>query len=165
MATSRSPGNQDVVDRLQLDGQFSIATAKFIDLDVQKKVDELSNRSRGRVDEGEGQRGVVSNFTARFRLGGGRLSLPGFQFDTPGAEVQLHGAYGLKTERLDFKGTLLMQAKVSETQRGIKRWVLKIVDPLFSRKGGGSAIPLKIEGQRNDPKFGLDKSRIVHRGS
>jgi hypothetical protein len=158
------PGDQDVVDKLQLDGQFSIATAKFADLDVQKKVDELSNRSRGKTDEDGAQRGVVSKFTGRFKLGNGTLSLPGFSFDTPGAEVRLRGAYHLKSERLDFKGMLLMAAKVSETQKGIKRWVLKIVDPLFSRKDGGSAIPIKIEGQRSDPKFGLDKGRIFHRG-
>jgi hypothetical protein len=43
--------------------------------------------------------------------------------------------------------------------------VLKVIDPLFEKKGGGgSAIPIKIEGKRSDPAFGLDKGRLLKRG-
>ena len=65
---------------------------------------------------------------------------------------------------LDFTGTLLMDAKISETQTGLKRLLLKAVDPLFKKDGGGSAIPIKIGGKRSDPAFGLDRSRVFHRG-
>ncbi len=41
------PGDRDVVEKLQLDGQFEIATAKFTNIDIQKKVNELSHWSRG----------------------------------------------------------------------------------------------------------------------
>ena len=59
---------------------------------------------------------------------------------------------------------LLLDAKVSETTTGVKSLLLKVVDPLFKKDGGGSAIPIKIEGTRHDPKFGLDVRRIFKKG-
>jgi hypothetical protein len=43
--------------------------------------------------------------------------------------------------------------------------LLKIVDPIFAKPGGGSSIPIKIEGTRSDPKFGLDRDRVFNRGN
>ena len=161
------PGPQDVVDRLHLDGRFSIAGARFTNVDVQGRINELSERSRGRSasDHGPSNR-VFSKFEGRFTLAGGRLALPELTFGVPGAQVQLAGAYGLRSERLDFRGTMLMDASVSQTQRGIKRLLLKAVDPLFRRKDGkdGSAIPFKIDGTRSNPQFGLDFGRVFKRG-
>jgi hypothetical protein len=57
-----------------------------------------------------------------------------------------------------------MDAKISQTVTGFKSVLLKIVDPLFGKEGGGSSIPIKIEGTRNDPKFGLDMGRVFRRG-
>ena len=84
--------------------------------------------------------------------------------DASGAAVSLAGSYALRPEMLDFSGTLRMDAKVSETQTGFKRVLLKVVDPLFKEDGGGSAIPIKVVGPRNNPSFGLDKGRVFHRG-
>jgi hypothetical protein len=91
--------------------------------------------------------------------------LPDVSFDVPGARVELAGAYGLKPETLDFKGQLLLDAKVSQTTTGWRSMVLKVVDPLFKQKdGSGSAIPIKISGSRSAPAFGLDVRRVFKRG-
>jgi hypothetical protein len=156
------PGDRDVVDKLRLDGEFSIATARFTDIDIQQKVNELSKRSRGMPEE-SARPSVASNFKGRFRLGNGALAIRALTFEMPGTVVQLAGVYKLKAEWLDFTGTLLMDAKISDTQTGWKHLLLKVVDPLFSKQGGGSRIPIKIAGKRSDPSFGLDKSRIFHR--
>ena len=51
----------------------------------------------------------------------------------------------MRPETLDFKGSLLLDAKISQTQTGIKSVLLKLIDPLFKKKhGSGSAIPIKI---------------------
>jgi hypothetical protein len=157
------PGDRDVVDKLRLDGQFSIARVQFTEINVQDKIDELSHRSRGKSPDAE-QQHVVSDFKGRFRLGDGTLALPALTFATPGAAVSLAGSYALRPEMLDFSGTLRMDAKVSETQTGFKRILLKVVDPLFKKDGGGSAIPIKVVGPRNSPSFGLDKGRVFQRG-
>ncbi len=157
------PGDNDVVDRLQLDGRFEIDAARFTSYDVQGKINELSHRGRGQTAD-TAKSSVVSNFNGRFKLGHGALHLSALQFSVPGAMVKLAGTYALKSETLDFKGALLLDAKISQTQTGIKSLLLKMVDPLFKQKdGSGSAIPIKIEGTRKAPSFGLDFGRVFHR--
>ena len=157
------PGKQDVVDKLRLDGQFAIATARFTNLDVQQKVNELSHRGRGKTPD-ERQERVVSDFNGRFTLADGTLALSELTFNVPGAGVSLAGRYHLRSETLDFRGALLVDAKVSEMTTGFERFLLKGVDPLFNKAGGGSAIPIRITGTRSDPSFGLDKGRVFTRG-
>lgn len=156
------PGDRDVVDKLQLNGRFSIAGARFANLDVQKRIDELSHRSRGKEIDAKPSR-VLSDFTGDFKLRNGSLDVPRVQFAVPGATVRLAGDYRLKSGKLDFRGTLLMAARVSDTVGGFKHILLKLVDPLFNRDGGGSAIPIKITGTRSDPSFSLDRGRIFKR--
>jgi hypothetical protein len=157
------PGRSDVADRLRLNGQFAVARVRFMNYDVQQKIEELSHRSRG-LKTDERQEHVVSDFQGRFILGNGRLDLPSVSFSVPGANVQLAGRYALKPETLDFRGSLNMSAKVSDTQTGIKSLLLKVVDPLFHRRGGGSAIPIRVTGTRNAPNFGIDMGRVFKRG-
>jgi hypothetical protein len=157
------PGHTDVVERLQLDGRFAIGEARFTSYDVQGRINELSHRGRGNTSA-ENKASVVSNFQGRFKLGHGSLRLPELQFSVPGAMVQLAGTYGLRRETLDFKGSLLLDARISETQTGLKSILLKMIDPLFKKKDGkGSTIPIKIEGTRGAPSFGLDFGRVFHR--
>ena len=67
---------------------------------------------------------------------------------------------------MSFKGELLLDAKLSETvESGLKSALLKLADPFFGRRGGGSAIPIKIEGTRSDPQFGIDFGRVFKRGT
>ena len=123
---------------------------------------DASSRSRG---EPERKDRVLSNFSGRFTLADGRLSLPDLTFGVPGATIRLAGGYALKPGTLDFHGTMLMDAKISETTTGFKSLLLKAVDPLFNRNGGGSAIPFAITGTRKDPSFALDYHRVFKRGN
>ena len=156
------PGEEDVVMKLRLNGHFTVANTRFSDLDVQEKINELSHRSRGRKPDVPAQR-VASRFTGAFSLARGTLTLPDLSFDVPGSIVRLSGDYQLLPETLAFTGTLFMDAKISETTTGVKHLLLKVVDPLFRRDGGGSAIPIKITGTRTNPSFGLDKGRVFSR--
>ena len=157
------PGDVDVVKKLQLAGQFTIADTRFTDPGVQTKINELSRRSRGQVENPEVER-VASEFNGTFRLGGGRLRIPTVTFDVPGSLVSLSGTYDLVPETIDFAGTLTMDAKISQLTTGFKSKLLKVVDPLFEKRGGGGAeIPLKISGNRKNPSFGLDKARFFKR--
>jgi hypothetical protein len=153
------PGKVDVVKKLLLDGKFTLSGARFTSLDVQKKIEELSHRSRGEASDQKAEQ-VKSDFVGSFKLGRGVLAIPSVSFGVPGSIVRLSGTYGLTSEAIDFKGTLFMQAKISQAVGGFKGLLLKIVDPLFKGKNGGSAIPIKISGRRDNPDFGLDKSRV-----
>ena len=158
------PGETDVVERLRLDGRFAIARARFTRIDVQARINELSHRAQAK-DVDAAKDNVVSNFQGRFKLANGRIALPDLAFATPGAKVELAGQFALKPQTLDFKGQLLMDAKISQTVGGIKRLLLKVVDPLFRKNGGGSAIPIKIGGTVKEPAVGLDMRRVFRRGN
>jgi len=158
------PGDQDVVEKLRLDGDFAIGGGRFTDASVQRKINEMSVRALGKTGDGEAAPKVASDFSGRFALGNGILTLERLTFNIPGAVVELKGQYALRRETLGFVGNLFMDAKVSEVTTGWKSVVLKAVDPLF-RKNGRTAIPLKIHGTRNEPLFGIDVRRLFKRGS
>ena len=94
----------------------------------------------------------------------GTITFRNLNFTIAGANVQLNGTYGLKTEALDFRGMLYMDAKISQTVTGFKSLLLKAVDPLFRRKGK-TVVPLKISGSRSAPKFGVNVGRVIRRSS
>ena len=131
---------------------------------MQGKIEELSKRGRGKTAEPVKER-VASDFQGRFKLGGGRLVLPDGVVRRSRCAGRARRRLRLKPETLDFKGQLLLDAKISQTVTGWKSMLLKIVDPLFKQKdGSGSAIPIKIGGTRSAPDFGLDVHRVFHRG-
>lgn len=156
------PGKQEVVDRLRLKGAFKLAAARFTNLDVQEKVTTLSRRARGETDEDDSER-IASNMKGLFNLRDGVLTFSDLSFRVPGASVHLDGTYALRAEAMDFRGTLHMQAKLSQTTTGIKSFLLKAVDPLFKKEGAGAILPIKITGTRQDPSFDLEIGRAFKR--
>ncbi len=157
------PGKIDVVEKLRLRGRFRIDDGRFTDPGVQGKVNQLSRRASGKTSDAGDVRKVTSDFRGRFNLGGGRLEIPTVTFDVPGALVEMSGAYGMRAETIAFDGNLFMDAKISETMTGFKSLLLKLADPLFRREGR-TVIPLKVDGTRNDPHFGLDIKRVFRWG-
>jgi hypothetical protein len=155
------PGEREVMERLQLNGQFDLGAAKFTSRDVQQKLKGMSMRARG-LDPKEDEAGnVVSNMDGRFRLRDGTLWLEPVSFGMPGATVQLTGSYGLRHETLSFDGTLRMDATISQAAGGgIKGFLLKAIDPLFRKKGAGALIPIRVQGTVDDPKFGLNVGKV-----
>jgi AsmA-like C-terminal region len=156
------PGEIDVAQRLQLEGTFKIRRGQFASDAVQDKVDELSRRGRGEP-ENERVNNVLADFGGKFALRNGRLDLPSFQFAVEGARVALGGNYGLPTQRLDFEGSLLLDAPLSRTTTGFKSLLLKVVDPLFRKQGAGTMLPIVVSGTVDQPSFGLDKGRLIGR--
>jgi hypothetical protein len=86
-----------------------------------------------------------------FRLEKGVMSIRYLSFRVPGAEVRLEGTYGLVNRRIDFRGELRMEAKVSEMASGWKSFLLKIVDPLFQTKGFRFGHPHQDPGHGRCP--------------
>jgi hypothetical protein len=156
------PGKTDVIMRLQLEGEFGLRRTRFTGRSVQEKIDEFSRRSRGAPGD-DGATNVASNLRGRFRLRQSVLSLSSFEFEVPGGRVRMHGTYGLVSERIDFEGTARLDAKVSQMTRGFKSLLLKMVDPLFSRKDAGTVLPIHISGTREHPNFGVDMKGALTR--
>lgn len=85
----------------------------------------------------------------------GRASFSQLSFMVPGAGIRLHGAYNLKSGRIDMRGIFRMQATLSETQSGVKSWLLKPFNKLFEEGKAGFQAPVKVTGTREHPVFGI----------
>jgi hypothetical protein len=154
-------GPEDVVDRLELDGRFELAQARFTNLNVQRRITTLSRRGRGEEgDEGAEQERVVSNLRGRFKLADGALTFSELTFAVPGSTVQLHGSYDLNSQVMNFQGDLLTDATLADMTSGVKSFLARLAQPLFRRKGGGTRLPIRISGPRSKPQFGLDFGRV-----
>lgn len=157
-------GAAAVVDRLQLDGVFSVAQARFANVDVQKKIATLSLRGRGDESGIPDGQSVVSNMGGRFVLKNARLTFSHLSFGVPGAVVELAGTYDLHSETINFTGYLLTDATLADMTSGIKSVLARLAQPFFRRPGGGSRLPIRIQGPRAKPAFGLDVRRVFRRG-
>ncbi len=156
-------GEADVPERLELDGTFSIAQARFTNFNVQKRIDTLSRRGRGNTDDAGPS--VVSQLNGRFAMKDGRLRLRNLTFAVPGSAVQLAGSFDLASEQLDFTGHLLLDASLSETVTGFKSVLVRIAQPFFRRPGGGTKLPIRVSGTPRKPAFGLDVRRALTPGN
>jgi hypothetical protein len=161
------PGPKQIPDRLYLDGSFDLKSLHFTSGAVQQKVDNMSKRSEGKpgevIDPEEAIKAddVASVMNSNFRVQDGILSLAGLNYGIPGTSVQLAGTYALEPETLDLYGTLRMHAKLSQTITGFKSFLLKFADPIFSKGGKGTVLPIKITGTVQHPHYGLDLGHKV----
>lgn len=156
------PGEGEVLDRMDLAGAFRVDRARFTAASVQDRVDELARRGMGRPRD-ESVDNVASNLRGVFRLRDGRLQLKTLTFGVEGATVRLTGGYDVRRELLDFQGELRLRAKVSETQTGWKRIVLKLFDPMLDGPGAGTVLPISITGTREQPRFAADIKKAIFR--
>jgi hypothetical protein len=148
------PGQVNVVEKLKLDGAFTVDAAHFAELNVQEKVNELSHRGKGDPQESD-QDTVASDFKGGFKVDKGIITLTGLSFKVPGVAVDLNGTYAMLSSEMNFRGTAKLDAKVSQTTTGWKSLLLKAVDPIFKKKNVGAEIPIKITGTPDKPAFGL----------
>ncbi|MGI8991275.1 MAG: AsmA-like C-terminal region-containing protein [Bryobacteraceae bacterium] len=154
------PGDAEVLDRMKLDGRFGLGAARFTQLDVRRKLQALSRGGQGQPENANAG-SAVSNLSGRFKMANGVVSFSNLTFGVPGASIFLNGMYALRAETLDFHGTLRLEAKLSETTTGLKSVLLKVLDPLFRKKGAGAVVPIRITGTRSNPSFGLDVGRVL----
>ena len=156
------PGEPEVIERMALAGTFDVASARFTSQAIQDRIDELSRRGQGRPTD-QSIDDVASNLRGEFHLDDAHMALRSLTFSVRGAQVRLAGSYDVKSEQLNFAGTLRLQARASQTQTGWKSMVLKVFDPLLDAQDAGTVIPITIVGTRQQPKFGADlKKAVLH---
>jgi len=104
---------------------------------------------------------IVSDMRGNFVLKDGAIRFDPIGFEVPGADIELTGVYGLRSQILDLSGTLSMEATISKAAGGgIKGFFLKAVDPIFRKHGKGAVIPITIRGSRTQPAFGVQWGKV-----
>ena len=145
-----------VKQKLVLDGTFDLRDAKFLKSTIQDQIDQLSRRGQGQPKNQEIDE-VVSKMDGSFHLENQVMTFRSLAFEVPGAAVSVMGTYDMADDMLDFHGALKLDAKISQTVTGWKRWLLKPADPFFAKHGAGTFLKIKIDGDAHHPKFGLDR--------
>jgi hypothetical protein len=161
------PGTSTVLDRLKLNGKFSLDNVEFTSTKIQDWVGQLSLRGQGRPKDAkdagkDAGADVRSAMQSNFQMAGEVVTLPDLQYTVPGAEIDLNGTYGVDGGTLDFAGTARTEAKVSQMVGGWKGLLLKPADRLFEKNGAGTQVAIHVSGTREDPKFGVDLGRMKH---
>lgn len=153
-------GAADVFDRLVVDGTLELDPMRFMNAAAQSAVDDLSRKGRGRPTD-LGLRDVDSRLSGQVRLAHRQLSLHGVTFSAPGVTVAAAGTYDLDSEVLAFHGVARLDASVSKTQTGARRWLLRPLDPLWRRRGAGSRVVPDVRGTRRAPVIDIDHGRSL----
>lgn len=150
------PGPDIVIDKIRLSGGFEVREANFTSSTIQDKIDGLSKRGQGKPKDQKIDN-VPATFRGRFRMADGKIKFEPVVFVVPGALVDLEGTYSVVSSEVDFHGSLNLAAKMSETFGGWKRWALKPFNPIFAKNDVGTFLRIAITGDKDNPKFGLDK--------
>lgn len=148
-------GDREVVDKLQIDAQFGVETAHMTSRKFQQGINKLSERARGDSKDDDPET-VPANFQGLFTVRNGIARVRQISMQIPGATAQGSGTYSLRSDKVNVDGLLRMQAKVSETQKGVKALLAKFIDPIFKKKRAGAVLPVKVRGTINNPTFGLN---------
>jgi hypothetical protein len=175
------PGKIRFLKKVELEGDFGISDSKFTKPSTQEKVNQLSQNAQtetrekiAKEDKGKGKEEkedsadqsappVVSDLRGHVVLKNGTATFSNLSFYIPGAHAQMQGTYDLISEKIDLHGSLKMDSDLSDTTHGAKAVVLKLLDPFFKRKRGGSDVPVKIGGDYHHPTFGMDAGKASKR--
>ena len=147
-----------VRQKLVLDGRFQILEGRFMHSTIQKQIEGLSRRARGKAGEEPAADSdpAVSHMMGIFHLENSAIQFEKLAFGFPGASIDLAGVYNLDNDAVDFAGTLKMQATVSQMMTGWKRVVLKPVDRFFEKGGAGTFLRIRVDGTSKAPQFGVN---------
>jgi hypothetical protein len=153
------PGSKKVMDRMTLDGSFAVANGRWASPEMREKLEDFSRHAEGKpADQESGS--ALTDLKGRFVLKDSVVTFSELKFSVPGADVELRGTYGIRSQAIDMQGHLKMQAKLSETLTGAKSFFLKAIDPLFSKNGAGTELPISITGTEEHPVFAVE---VLHK--
>jgi hypothetical protein len=148
------PGKEKVLDKLGLTGTFAVTDARWSSSEMREKLESFSRRAQGQPDDQDAG-SAVTNLQGSFVLQGSVIHFAELSFSIPGARVELAGTYEIETQKLDLQGHLKMQAKLSQTMTGAKSFFMKAIDPLFTKNGAGTELPITITGTQENPVMGV----------
>lgn len=141
--------------KVKLRGAFGIGSGEFSQPSTQEGVNQLSAGALGEKSSDDPET-VLTDLKGQVALDQGIANFADISFGIPGAHARMHGTYGLIDEKIDLRGQMRVQTKISNTTSGAKALLLKVMDPFFKKKKKGEVLPVRISGTYDNPSFGLD---------
>lgn len=149
------PGSAPFVRKVKLEGEFGVGGARFTRPRTEKSVTDLSRRARGQKPDHETKdlERVLSNLRGQVALKDGLATFTNLSFSVPGARAQMHGSFSLVSERINLRGLLYMDAKLSSATSGIKSFLLKALGPFLKSNHRNEVLPVSITGTYQHPSY------------
>jgi len=151
---SLPPGKQKVIDKMSLKGTFAISNGRWASPEMREKLESFSRHAEGKPED-EDAGSAITDLQGQFALADSLLTFSKLTFSVPGVGVELAGSYDIHSQKIDMQGHLRMKAKLSQTVTGAKSFFLKAIDPLFSKNGAGTELPITITGTQEAPVLGV----------
>ena len=150
------PGQQRFLKKVKLHGAFGISGGTFSP-STQQNVDKLSAGARGEKEKDQvDPETVLTDLKGQVNLLAGTASFSDLSFGVPGATARMHGTYNVISHKVDLRGQMKVDTKISNTTSGGKAFLLKMMEPFFKKKRKGEIVPVRISGTYEHPSFGLD---------
>jgi hypothetical protein len=146
--------DEPFLKKVKIDGNFGVDDGTFTKPAIQTDVNQLSAGARG--DKKDEAADVVSDLKGHAVVAGGTATFSDLSFGIPGAAAKMHGTYSLVNHKVDLRGTMQVDSKISNTTTGVKSLALKVMDPFFRKRKKGEIVPVHIGGTYDKPTFGLD---------
>jgi hypothetical protein len=148
-------GDRPFLEKISLRGAFGIGGGEFSEVHTQESINKLSAGARGEKDTSDPET-VLTDLTGQVVVENGRAKFPELSFGVPGATARMRGGFSLIDYKIDLRGQLWVDSKISNTTSGAKAILLKMIDPLFKKRNKGEVLPVRISGTYQKPSFGLD---------
>jgi hypothetical protein len=123
------PGEQEILDRLRLDGDFAASNAQFLSLNLRDRLWKASRKGQG-LPNNLSPGSPLSKMRGHVRLNNGTAEFSSLVIDLPGSSARLNGSYQLASERLNLHGQPPKEVKPADRR--------------FRRKRGGSRVAVRI---------------------
>jgi AsmA-like C-terminal region len=150
------PGKERFLKKVKLRGGFGISGGTFSE-STQQDVDKLSAGARGEKEADKADpETVLTDLKGQVNLVSGTAAFSDLSFGVPGAASRMHGTYDLISHKIDLRGQLQVDSKISNSSSGGKAFLLKMMEPFFKKKRQGEIVPVRISGTYEHPSFGLD---------
>lgn len=155
------PDDGPFLRKVRLEGDFGIDDARFTNSQTQETVDQLSERARGEKEDEHNKvdpERVLSDLKGHVILKDGIAYFSNLSFGVPGATANMGGTFDLISERINLKGTLRLEVKLSEATSGVKSFLIKALDPILRNNRSGVPLPVSITGTYQNPIYKIASS-------
>jgi hypothetical protein len=151
------PGPPGFLERLKVEGDFSIAHGRFTNPKTQVPVNRLSASGEGRPkhEEREDPTLATADIHGQVIDRDGIARLPSVVFEVPGVHGRLAGTFALPQKKIAMNGIIETTGKLGDTTSGLKTLLLKAIGPLWHKEASVKSIPFDITGTASHPVFRL----------
>ena len=132
-------GPTPFLKKVKLSGAFGIGSGEFSQPSTQEGVNKLSAGALGEKNTDDPET-VLTDLTGQVTLDNGIANFVDLSFGIPGAHARMHGTYGLIDEKIDLRGQMRVDSKISNTTTAAQSASAENHGPIFQEAEKGGSV-------------------------